>query len=284
MTMNESTTTLKAAIFILILTVLVATERSFRNEVGWVESRQSYMCLLGELIFPLEYQQTARGVFLLSLSLKPPVVSLSQHCSFTYCNVERTPNHQVFHRGDLRGSRRLQDTPEITGGNNLFPIGNEKTVGNNPVPIGSVESGGINNLGETDPLLRIPDQIPLFPLQPAPPVKVVVDPLSGGSNGGAFSAFGKVFLRGNSPGINLFPLGNEETAGNNPVPIGSVESGGINNLGETDPLLRIPDQIPLFPLQPAPPVKVVLAPFSGGSNGGAFGAFGEKFLNEDPGN
>jgi hypothetical protein len=39
-------TTLKAAVSLLILTVLVATKLSFRNEVSWVENRQTVVAAL----------------------------------------------------------------------------------------------------------------------------------------------------------------------------------------------------------------------------------------------
>jgi hypothetical protein len=41
MTTNDSMTKLKAAVSVLILTVLVATKLSSRNEVSWVENRQA---------------------------------------------------------------------------------------------------------------------------------------------------------------------------------------------------------------------------------------------------
>jgi hypothetical protein len=87
---------------------------------------------------------------------------------------------------------------------NPFPDGNEATAGNNPVPIGSEEIGGSNDLGGTD-LSRLPGlQLPvIFPGQPIPSVNQPVPSFSeGGSNGKAFAAFSKVFLKEDSSGGN----------------------------------------------------------------------------------
>jgi hypothetical protein len=168
--------------------------------------------------------------------------------------------------------RRLQD-------NNPFVVENAATAGNNPVPYGTEEIGGSYNLAGPS-LFRL-NQLPvLFPGQPVPPANQVVTPFSGGSDGGAFGAFGKVFLREGSSGINPFPVGNEKTAGNNPVPYGTEEIGGSYNLAGPS-LFRL-NQLPvLFPGQPVPPANQPAPPFSGGSNGGGFAAFGKAFLTED---
>jgi hypothetical protein len=181
--------------------------------------------------------------------------------------------------------RRLQDTPEVAGGNNNpFLVENAATAENNPVPIGTEEIGGSNNLAGTS-LFRLPNRLPLlFPGQPVPPVNQVVTPFeNGGSDGDAFGAFSEVFLlRESSSDVNPFPDGSEATAGNNPVPIGSEEIGGSNNLGETD-LFRLPSQLPaIFPGQPSSSANQSAPPFSGGSSGDAFAAFGKVFLKEDP--
>jgi hypothetical protein len=93
-------------------------------------------------------------------------------------------------------------------------------------------------------------------------------------------------------GNNPFPVGNEESAGNNPVPVGTVPVGTVpvgteeigvsNNLGETD-LLQLLDQLPvipmIFPGQPVPSDNQVQPPFSG-YDGDTFRAFGQVFARE----
>jgi hypothetical protein len=218
-------------------------------------------------------------VFLLTLCSLTYYHFLS-HYSFACCNTKHTTDYQVSHGGELRGTykamRRLQ------GGNNPFPDGNEATAGNNAFPIGTEEIGGSNNFAGTD-LFRLPSQLPaIFSGQPSSSVNLSVPFFSGGSDGGAFGAFGAVNLRESSPVINPFPDGNEATAGNNAFPIGTEEIGGSNNIGGTD-LLRLPSQLSaIFPGLPSSSVNPSVPPFRGGNTGGGFAAFSEVFLKEDP--